>query len=116
MAEENNSQPAQAVTDVSGLLPPEHWAEVAEELGDTDSALGDDTAESTASITSSILHYRNINGRTYHHDIGNAQYWGTNDEKQNESMDINHHVLTLVLDGALYLAPIPKDIKVNYCR
>ncbi|RKL25671.1 hypothetical protein BFJ68_g301 [Fusarium oxysporum] len=75
MAEENNSQPAQAVTDVSGLLPPEHWAEVAEELGDTDSALGDDTAESTASITSSILHYRNINGRTYHHDIGNAQYW-----------------------------------------
>ncbi|RKK14169.1 hypothetical protein BFJ66_g4253 [Fusarium oxysporum f. sp. cepae] len=97
MAEENNSQPAQAVTDVSGLLPPEHWAEVAEELGDTDSALGDDTAESTASITSSILHYRNINGRTYHHDIGNAQYC--------------HHVLTLVLDGALYLAPIPKDIK-----
>lgn len=28
----------------------------------------------------------------------------------------SHHVLTLVLDGALYLAPIPKDIKVNYCR
>ncbi|KAF4500228.1 hypothetical protein FAGAP_3561 [Fusarium agapanthi] len=111
MTEENNSQPAQATTDVSGLLPPEHWAEVAEELGDTDSALGDDTAESTASITSSILQYRNINGRTYHHDIGNAQYWGTNDEKQNESMDINHHVLTLVLDGALYLAPITKDIK-----
>ncbi|KAL9565869.1 hypothetical protein ACKAV7_010051 [Fusarium commune] len=97
MAEKKNSQPAQAFTDVSGLLPPEHWAEVAEELGDTDSALGDDTAESTASITSSILQYRNINGRTYHHDIGNAQYC--------------HHVLTLVLDGALYLAPIPKDIK-----
>ncbi|KAF5646872.1 methyltransferase [Fusarium sp. NRRL 52700] len=110
MSEENNSQPGQTTTDVSGLLPPEHWAEVAE-FGDTDSALGDDTAESTSSITSSILQYRNINGRTYHHDIGNAQYWGTNDEKQNESMDINHHVLTLVLDGALYLAPIPNDIK-----
>ncbi|RKL46817.1 hypothetical protein BFJ72_g2557 [Fusarium proliferatum] len=74
MAEENNSQPAQAVNDVSDLLPPHHWAQVAEELGDTDSALGDDSAESTASITSSILQYRNINGRTYHHDIGNAQY------------------------------------------
>nr|RBQ97258.1 hypothetical protein FVER53263_06746 [Fusarium verticillioides] len=74
MAEENNSQPVQATADVSGLLPPQHWADVAEELGDTDSALGDDTAESTASITSSILQYRNINGRTYHHDIGNAQY------------------------------------------
>ncbi|KAG4283038.1 hypothetical protein FPRO06_09711 [Fusarium proliferatum] len=116
MAEENNSQPAQAVNDVSDLLPPHHWAQVAEELGDTDSALGDDSAESTASITSSILQYRNINGRTYHHDIGNAQYWGTNDEKQNESMDINHHVLTLVLDGALYLAPIAQDIKVNCYR
>ncbi|RBA16074.1 hypothetical protein FPRO05_11924 [Fusarium proliferatum] len=110
MTESNESGPAQAATNVSGLLPPEHWAEVAEELGDTDSALGDDNAESTASITSSILEYRNINGRTYHHDIGNAQYWGTNDEKQKESMDINHHVLTLVLDGALYLAPLAKDI------
>ncbi|KAL7763093.1 hypothetical protein ACKLNR_006451 [Fusarium oxysporum f. sp. zingiberi] len=89
MAASNKSEPARIATDVSGLLPPEHWAEVAEELGDTDSALGGDNAESTASITSSILEYRNINGRTYHHNIGNAQYWGTNDEKQNESMDIN---------------------------
>ncbi|ENH70496.1 hypothetical protein FOC1_g10012426 [Fusarium oxysporum f. sp. cubense race 1] len=111
MAASNKSEPARIATDVSGLLPPEHWAEVAEELGDTDSALGGDNAESTTSITSSILEYRNINGRTYHHNIGNAQYWGTNDEKQNESMDINHHVLTLVLDGALYLAPLSKDIK-----
>ncbi|KAF5544580.1 methyltransferase [Fusarium napiforme] len=111
MSSQDNSEPARAATDISGLLPPEHWAEVAEELGDTDSALGDDIDESTASITSSILKYRNVNGRTYHHDIGNAQYWGTNDEKQNESMDINHHVLTLVLDGALYLAPLSKDIK-----
>ncbi|CCT71080.1 related to methyltransferase [Fusarium fujikuroi] len=111
MTDSNESGPAQAATDVSGLLPPEHWAEVAEELGDTDSALRDDNTESTASITSSILEYKNINGRTYHHDIGNAQYWGTNDEKQNESMDINHHVLTLVLDGALHLAPLAKDIK-----
>ncbi|KAH8714719.1 S-adenosyl-L-methionine-dependent methyltransferase [Ilyonectria robusta] len=97
-----------------GILPPQHWAQVAEELGaedDAESSLGDDAASSTASITSSILEYRTIQGRTYHRDIGNAQYWGTNDERQNESMDVNHHVLTLVLDGALHLAPIPKDIK-----
>ncbi|KAH6999419.1 S-adenosyl-L-methionine-dependent methyltransferase [Ilyonectria destructans] len=97
-----------------GILPPQHWAQVAEELraeDDADSSLGDDAASSTASITSSILEYRTIQGRTYHRDIGNAQYWGTNDERQNESMDVNHHVLTLVLDGALHLAPIPKDIK-----
>ncbi|KPM46153.1 hypothetical protein AK830_g250 [Neonectria ditissima] len=95
----------------SGILPPQHWAQVAEDLAaenDADSTLGDES-ESTASITSSILDYRTLHGRTYHKDIGSAQ--GTNDERQNESMDINHHVLTLVLDGALYLAPISKDIK-----
>ncbi|KAF4339633.1 hypothetical protein FBEOM_6416 [Fusarium beomiforme] len=96
MTEATNSELAPMATDVSGLLPPEHWAEVAG-LDDTDSALGDEIAESTASITSSILQYRNISGRTYHHDIGNAQYC--------------HHVLTLVLDGALYLAPISEDIE-----
>ncbi|KAM0346688.1 hypothetical protein ACHAPU_005401 [Fusarium lateritium] len=102
MSQIEEPQKGQEATDVSGLLPPQHWVEVAEELAaadDADSALGEDIPESTASITSSILQYRNISGRTYHHDIGSAQYWGTNDEKQNESMDINHHVLTLVLDG-----------------
>ncbi|KAI8662358.1 hypothetical protein NCS56_01039400 [Fusarium sp. Ph1] len=78
----DNAVPA---ADASTLLPPEHWAQVAEELG------ADNDADSAA--------HRN------------AQYWGTNDEQQNESMDINHHVLTLVLDGALYLAPISKDIQ-----
>ncbi|KAH7140367.1 S-adenosyl-L-methionine-dependent methyltransferase [Dactylonectria estremocensis] len=106
--------PALETAAEAGFLPPQHWAQVAEELaaeGDADSALGDDAAESTASITSSILDYRTLHGRTYHKDIGGAQYWGTNDDRQNESMDINNHVLTLVLDGASHLAPISKDIK-----
>jgi hypothetical protein len=30
MASQDNSEPAQVATDISGLLPPEHWAEVAE--------------------------------------------------------------------------------------
>lgn len=42
---------------------------------DGDSALGDDQASSTASITSSILKYRTINGRTYHSERGNSQHW-----------------------------------------
>ena len=40
-----------------------------------DSALGQDANSSTASITSSILHYRTIHGRTYHSERGNASYW-----------------------------------------
>lgn len=63
-------------------------------------------AESTASISSSILEYRTIHGRTYHSHRGNALYWGANDEKQNEAMNINHHILTLVTDGKHFLAPL----------
>jgi hypothetical protein len=41
---------------------------------DADSSLGDDDG-STASLSSSILEYRTINGRRYHSDQGNAEYW-----------------------------------------
>ncbi|KUI55877.1 Phosphoethanolamine N-methyltransferase 3 [Cytospora mali] len=76
----------------TGLLPPTHWTDLAEQQNlddDHDSAFGD-TASSTESITSSILEYRTIHGRTYHSENvpGNAQYWGSNDEIQNEAMDI----------------------------
>ncbi|KAK0617645.1 hypothetical protein B0T14DRAFT_273875 [Immersiella caudata] len=54
---------------------------------DADSSLGT-LSDSTASITSSILRYRMIHGRTYHSERGNAQYWGSNDEQQNEVLDI----------------------------
>lgn len=32
-------------------------------------------ASSTDSITSSIFEYRKLHGRTYHREIGSAQYW-----------------------------------------
>ncbi|EPE05846.1 methyltransferase domain-containing protein [Ophiostoma piceae UAMH 11346] len=76
------------------LLPPEYWTQLGmvNVDGDTDeesdSALGDDKLSSTASISSSILKYRTIQGRTYHSEIGNASYWGTNDERHSESLDI----------------------------
>ena len=85
---------------------------------DADSALGSLVASSTTSVTESILEYRTIHGRTYHSERGNAHYWfawtpsltgytepveiqrsyrdnnnfetfrASNDDKQNESMDI----------------------------
>ncbi|KAF5011799.1 hypothetical protein FDECE_2089 [Fusarium decemcellulare] len=64
---------------------------------DADSALGSDDASSTASLTSSILHYRTRQGRTYHSERGNANYC--------------HHMLTLVLDDELQLAPLGKNIQ-----
>lgn len=46
-----------------------------EQDDDAESALGDSVAESTASISSSILNYRTLHGRRYHSEIGNAHYW-----------------------------------------
>ena len=46
-----------------------------EDEDEIDPGLGTDAESSTASITSSILNYRTINGRTYHSERGNAAYW-----------------------------------------
>ncbi|KAG8167319.1 hypothetical protein KVR01_003008 [Diaporthe batatas] len=105
----------EAAVEETGLLPPTHWTELAGQQDldeDNDSAFGD-TASSTDSITSSILEYRTIHGRTYHSDnVGlNAQYWGSNDEMQNEAMDINHHFLSLCSDNKLYFAPLRDNVQ-----
>ncbi|KAK3331834.1 S-adenosyl-L-methionine-dependent methyltransferase [Cercophora scortea] len=77
---------------------------------DNDSALGDENTSSTASVASSILNYRTINGRTFHSERHNLEYFAPNDERQNESVDITHHYLTLLLGGKLFLAPIKDNI------
>ncbi|TPX18336.1 uncharacterized protein E0L32_011747 [Thyridium curvatum] len=97
---------------VPALLPASHWADLpqAPRDDDTDSAQGDN-ASSTASMSSSILQYRTIHGRTYHSERGNASYWSPNDEAQNEALDIIHHVLTLSLDNKLHIAPLGDNIQ-----
>ncbi|XEV01504.1 hypothetical protein FSHL1_006791 [Fusarium sambucinum] len=81
------------------------------EAGDSDSALGDDVASSTTSITSSILEYRKFQGRTYHSDKYDTEYFAPNDEQQRESIDISHHYLLLLLDGKLSLADLKDDLE-----
>ncbi|KAL2177344.1 S-adenosyl-L-methionine-dependent methyltransferase [Thermothelomyces heterothallicus CBS 202.75] len=89
------------------ILPGQHWTR--QPINDADSSYDSEIASSTNSLTSSILAYRTINGRTYHSDRTPAEYWGPNDEKQAECMDIQHHAFTLMLDGALYKAPLEVD-------
>ncbi|EFX06072.1 hypothetical protein CMQ_4141 [Grosmannia clavigera kw1407] len=92
------------------LQPGHHWTGQPLIEDDTDSTLGDDAASSTASIASTILRYRTVNGRTYHSDsIASNSYWGANDDAQNATLDIQHHVFDLLL-GGLYLAPLPKTL------
>ncbi|KAA8629964.1 hypothetical protein SMACR_12885 [Sordaria macrospora] len=105
--------PAPPAVKTTGPLPGSHWAEQGlpeEEENDGDSTIGSDIESSTASISSSILKYRTMNGRTYHSDsVTDGEYWGPNDAKQNEMLDIFHHVMTICLDGRLYDAPLPKN-------
>ncbi|KAF5691039.1 methyltransferase [Fusarium denticulatum] len=77
---------------------------------DSDSAVLDN-ASSTASLTSSILLYRTINGRAYQSERGSPEYWGPIDDTGQEAMDINYHVLSLMLGDKLYLTPVPDDIQ-----
>ncbi|KAK3315736.1 S-adenosyl-L-methionine-dependent methyltransferase [Apodospora peruviana] len=110
--------PAAESSEGAGILPPQYWTTHAAEAGhnaedyaDADSTLGSEAATSTASITSSVLDYRELYGRTYHSERGNAQYWGTNDERQSEALDILHHCLMICMEGKIHFAPIKKDIQ-----
>lgn len=47
-----------------------------------------DLASSTASLSSSIMRYRTVLGRTYASEIGQAEGWTPNDDQHIESMDI----------------------------
>ncbi|KAF4435134.1 hypothetical protein FACUT_7392 [Fusarium acutatum] len=62
------------------------------EEDDDDSALGEDFASSTASLTSTILEYRKFQGRTFNSDKYETEYFAPNDERQKESIDISRYL------------------------
>ncbi|KAH0434536.1 UMTA protein [Colletotrichum camelliae] len=57
----------------------------------------------SASLSESITEYRRIHGRTYTQKV---EYWGPNDARQNEGLEIAHYWETLFLDDKLFLAPM----------
>lgn len=98
----------------SGALLGAHWLQQGLPADDTDadSTLGDEVESSTASISSSILNYRNINGRTYHSDsVMDGEYWGPNDSKHMEMLDIFYHAIDMMLEGKLHQAPLSANIQ-----
>ncbi|KAM5354305.1 hypothetical protein ACJ41O_000955 [Fusarium nematophilum] len=64
--------------------------------------------DSTASITSSILEYRHINGRPFQQSK-TTEYWAPTDDQYQEGQDLAHHFTLMVMDDKLYLAPIDKN-------
>ncbi|KAH7157982.1 S-adenosyl-L-methionine-dependent methyltransferase [Dactylonectria estremocensis] len=81
-----------------------------ETVDDGDSALGVDGASDTTSLRSSILRYREENGRTYH-AYKDGVYVFPNDEMENERQDIQHHLFTLTFDGKLHAASLTQPLR-----
>ncbi|TGO54426.1 hypothetical protein BCON_0107g00130 [Botryotinia convoluta] len=70
----------------------------------------DDLAGDTYSIDSSAMAFRMENGRRYQ-AYREGAYWQPNDEVQSEQIDISHRRYLTMLDGALYMAPIPDNVE-----
>ncbi|EXL90215.1 S-adenosyl-L-methionine-dependent methyltransferase [Fusarium oxysporum II5] len=75
-----------------------------EDANDQDSSLGDDAISSTASLSSSILDYRQENGRTYHR-YKDGKYHLPNDDRENDRLDLQHNLFLLTFDNKLGLSP-----------
>jgi SAM-dependent methyltransferase len=71
---------------------------------DADSSLGADNTSSTHSLRSSILDFRQENGRTYH-AFRDGKYNLPNDDEENERLDLQHNLFLLTLDNKLGLSP-----------
>jgi SAM-dependent methyltransferase len=59
-------------------------------------------------LTSSILNHTYENGRRYH-AFHQGEYPLPNDDKEQDRLDLLHHIWKLLLGGGLYVAPIPPN-------
>jgi len=76
---------------------------------DDDSAIGDTSVYTTStSVRSSVYQFIQENGRTYH-SYRDGKYHLPNDEREQDRLDLQHHLFLLTLSGELYNAPI-KDL------
>ncbi|KAF4456666.1 hypothetical protein F53441_1222 [Fusarium austroafricanum] len=98
---------AEEARDQDPLVVDEHAAQ--DDRDDADSAFGDDYGSDTTSLRSSILRYREENGRTYH-AYKDGAYVLPNDEIENERLDLQHHLFLLTFDERLHTAPLPKPL------
>jgi SAM-dependent methyltransferase len=75
---------------------------------ETDSAYAESLGSSTTSLGESIIGYKYENGRRYH-AYRDGEYPLPNDEKEQDRLDLLHHIFKLMLGGNLYIAPLPPN-------
>ncbi|KAI3536422.1 methyltransferase [Colletotrichum filicis] len=78
------------------------------EDSDLDSSLGAEVQPSTISLRSSILRYREENGRTYH-AYKDGAYLFPNDDLELDRLDLQHNLCLLTLGDKLHLSPLSKE-------
>jgi len=72
----------------------------------------EENGSSTTSIASSILKFREENGRTYH-AYKEGTYLFPNDNAENNRLDLQHHLFNLTFNGKLFTAPIAKEKQLH---
>jgi len=78
---------------------------------DADSAISDVRAlSSTNSVRSSVYDYVEENGRTFHR-YKDGKYALPNDAVEQDRLDLQHHMLLIMLDDRLHLAPIEPNLQ-----
>ncbi|CEJ54314.1 hypothetical protein PMG11_00632 [Penicillium brasilianum] len=92
----------------------QHGSDVIEpDFSDVDStypeSLGD--ASYTTSLTSTALNYQYENGRRYH-SYHEGEYILPNDEREQDRLDLSHHIYLMLLKGELHAAPIKNPRRV----
>ncbi|KAL1989555.1 hypothetical protein VTN49DRAFT_6752 [Thermomyces lanuginosus] len=78
---------------------------------ENDSAYGDELSSYSASLTSSVLDFRQENGRRYH-NFRDGSYLLPNDESESDRLDMFHELCLQLLHQKLYLAPIKNPQRV----
>lgn len=90
--------------------PIENAPEVEVDPDDAGSALGDELSTTSTSLKSSIVQYKWRHGRRYH-AYREGQYNFPNDDKEQDRLDMVHHVFRRLIGDKLFLAPIDPDGK-----
>jgi hypothetical protein len=78
---------------------------------DADSGYAESAYSDSTSLSSSVFDYQYENGRRYH-SFKAGQYFAPNDEREQERLDLLHHIQSMVLGGELYRAPLQEPHRI----
>ncbi|KAI9727414.1 MAG: hypothetical protein M1834_008420 [Cirrosporium novae-zelandiae] len=81
---------------------------IAVHTSDEDSAYGDDMTDYAVSLSSSVQNYQWEHGRRYH-SFREGVYQFPNDEREQDRLDMVHHMFRLAMNDKLHFAPLPPD-------